>query len=92
MRGLSPIHYVESDRVPKRMEPEAKIVFDVHDFLDPLSIILLVLVYGVHKILCLRFYNIPDCGLCLFSLVVSCHTRQVEHQRGSRTGIVQKNH
>ena len=36
--------------------------------------------------------NIPDSGLHLFSLGVSVctHTRQVEHQRCSRTGRVQK--
>ena len=41
-----------------------------------------------------RFYNIPDSGLSLFSLGVSecTHTRQVEHQRWSRTGRVQKIH
>ena len=38
------------------------------------------------------FKNIPDSGLSLFSLGVSMctHTRQVEHQRCSRTGRVQK--
>ena len=41
----------------------------------------------------LRFSNIPDSGLSLLSLGVSVctHTRQVEHQRCSRTGRVQKN-
>ena len=41
-----------------------------------------------------RFKNIPDSCLSLFSLGVSVctHTRQVEHQRWSRTGRVQKNH
>ena len=40
------------------------------------------------------FFNIPDSGLSLFFLGVSVctHTRQVENQVGSRTGIVQKNH
>ena len=41
-----------------------------------------------------RFQNIPDSRLSLFSLGVSVctHTRQVEHQRCSSTGRVQKNH
>ena len=40
-----------------------------------------------------RFFNIPDSGFSLFSLGVSVctHTRQVENQRCSRTGRVQKN-
>ena len=40
------------------------------------------------------FKNIPDPGLFLFSLgfSVCTHTRQVENQRCSRTGRVQKNH
>ena len=40
------------------------------------------------------FENILDSGLSLFSFGVSVctHTRQVEHQRCSRTGGVQKNH
>ena len=41
-----------------------------------------------------RLENIPDSGLSLFSLCVSVctPTRQVKHQRCSRTGRVQKNH
>ena len=40
------------------------------------------------------FKNIPGSGLSLFSLGVSVctHTRQVEDQRYSRTGRVQKDH
>ena len=40
------------------------------------------------------FENIPESDLSLFSLGVSVciHTRQVENQRCSRTGRVQKNH
>ena len=40
------------------------------------------------------FKNIPDSGLSLLSLSVSVctHTRQVENQRCSRFGGVQKNH
>ena len=40
------------------------------------------------------FENILDSGLSLFSLCVSVctHSRQVEHQRCSRTGRVQKIH
>ena len=40
------------------------------------------------------FKNISDSGLSLFSLGVSVckHTRQVVHQRCSRTDRVQKNH
>jgi len=41
-----------------------------------------------------KYFNIPDSGLSLFSLGVSVctHTRQLEHQRCSRNGRVQKNH
>ena len=41
-----------------------------------------------------RFYNIPDSWLSLFSLCVCVctNTRQVEHQRCSRDGRVQKNY
>ena len=51
---------------------------------------------GCYVIMC--FFDdskyILDSGLSLFSLSVSVctHTRQVEHQRSSRTGRVQKNH
>merc|ERR1711860_442846 len=39
-----------------------------------------------------RFLNMPDSCLYLFSLGVSMctHTRQVEHQRCSRTGRIKK--
>ena len=53
--------------------------------------------YRVFIKYCVFFENFkifPDSGLSLFSLAVSVctHTRQVEHQRCSRTDRVQKNH
>ena len=38
------------------------------------------------------FKNIPDSGLSLFSLSVCTHTWQIENQRCSKAGRVQKNH
>ena len=49
---------------------------------------------GVHLILCFfwRFSSITDLSLFSLGVSVCTHTRQVEHQRCSRTGRVKKNH
>ena len=59
-----------------------------------LSVLSRYRVFIKHCVFFQRFYNIPDSGLSLFSLGISVctNTRQVEHQRCSRTDIVQKNH
>ena len=85
MRGLSPIHYVESDRVPKRMELEEKIVFDVHIFFR--SFIHNFVGIGTWCSLNIVFKILKYSGLWPFSVFPRC---QLSYQAG-RTPALQQN-